>query len=358
MKRILFYFTLLLIVIPKNVFAINNSAHSMTVIDTDTNRILYQKNGNEKNLIASITKIMTAVIAIESGKINEIVEVDDTVFKAYGSGIYIKPGEEMSLLDMTYGLMLRSGNDAAMMIAKYVSGDIDKFVEAMNDKAQKIGMKNTKFCNPHGLDEECENISTSNDMALLSSYAIQNDIYKKIVSTKKYKLTTNKNTYVWNNKNKLVRTYKYTTGGKTGFTKKARRTLVTNASKNNLNISIVTLNDGNDFQDHKDAYVYIFKNYTKYRILNKDNFDVDNSNYEGNVYIENNYYYTIKESEKNKLSLDIKLEKNKKNIRNNIVGIVDVLFDGKVVHTENIYLKVIGDKKETGFWNKIIGWFK
>ncbi len=358
MKKILFYFTLLLILIPNNVFAFSDNAHAMTVIDTDTNRILYQKNGDDKNLIASITKIMTAIVAIESGKMNDIVIVDDTVFKGYGSGIYIKPGEEMTLLDMTYGLMLRSGNDAAMMIAKYVSGDIDKFVESMNDKAKNIGMKNTKFCNPHGLDEECENISTSNDMAILSSYAIQNDIYRQIVGTKTYKLTTNKNTYVWNNKNKLIRTYKYTTGGKTGFTKKARRTLVTNASKNNLNISIVTLNDGNDFDDHKDTYEYVFKNYNKYKVLNKDNFDIDDKNYKGQVYIENDYYYTIKNSEKNKLKLDIKLEKDKRKIKDNIVGIVNVLFDNKVVHTENIYLKVIKDKKEEGFFKKLLGWFK
>lgn len=358
MKKILFYFILLMYLFPKTILAFENSAHAMTVIDTDTNRILYEKNGNEKNLIASITKIMTAVIAIESGKMNEIVLVDDTVFKSYGSGIYIKPGEEISLMDLTYGLMLRSGNDAALMIAKHVSGDIDKFVESMNNKANEIGMKNTKFCNPHGLDEKCENISTSNDMAILSSYAIKNDIYKQIVGIKTYKLTTNKNSYVWNNKNKLIKNYKYTTGGKTGFTDKARRTLVTNASKNNINVSVVTLNDGNDFDDHKNAYEYIFKNYTKYRVLNKNNFNIENNEYKNKIYIENDYYYTIKENEKDKISIEIKLEENKKNIKNNKVGIVNVLFDNKVVHTENIYLKIINSEKEKKFWDKVIGWFK
>ena len=358
MKKFLFSFILLIIILPTNIFAFENSAHAMTVIDTDTNRVLYQKNGDEQNLIASITKIMTAIIAIESGKMNEVVLVDDTVFKSYGSGIYIKPGEQITLMDLTYGLMLRSGNDAAMMIAKYVSGDINKFVESMNIKAKKIGMKNTLFCNPHGLDEECENLSTSNDMALLSSYAIKNDVYKKIVGTKNYKLSTNKNTYVWNNKNKLIKTYKYATGGKTGFTKKARRTLVTNASRDNLNISVITLNDGNDFIDHKNAYEYVFKNYTKYRILNKDEFKIDDKKYKDKVYIENDYYYTLKNSEKNKLTLDIKLEKNKRNIKNNIVGIVNVLFDNNIVHTENIYLEVIKEKEDKSFLSKIIGWFK
>ncbi len=300
-------------------------------------------------------KIMTAIIAIESGKLDEIVEIDDTVFNAYGSGIYIKPGENMYLLDMVYGLMLRSGNDAAVMIAKHVSGSIDKFVESMNSKAKKIGMKNTKFCNPHGLDEECENISTSNDMALLSSYAINNEIYKKIVGTKSYTVSTNKNTYVWKNKNKLLNMYEFATGGKTGFTKKARRTLVTNASKNNLNISIVTLNDGDDFDDHKNTYEDIFNSYTKYRILNKNTFNVNDKNYKNKVYIKNDYYYTVTDDEKDNIEIEIKLNKN--NIKNNVVGVVNVKFNNKVVHKENIYLKVIEDK-EKSILDKILGWFK
>lgn len=261
----------------------------------------------------------------------------------------------MYLLDMVYGLMLRSGNDAAVMIAKHVSGSIDKFVESMNSKAKKIGMKNTKFCNPHGLDEECENISTSNDMALLSSYAINNEIYKKIVGTKSYTVSTNKNTYVWKNKNKLLNMYEFATGGKTGFTKKARRTLVTNASKNNLNISIVTLNDGDDFDDHKNTYEDIFNSYTKYRILNKNTFNINDKNYKNKVYIKNDYYYTVTDDEKDNIEIEIKLNKN--NIKNNVVGVVNVKFNNKVVHKENIYLKVIEDK-EKSILDKILGWFK
>ena len=304
-------------------------------------------------------KIMTAILAIESGKINEIVKVDKTVFNAYGSGIYIKPGEEITLLDLTYGLMLRSGNDAALMIAKYVSGNVEQFVKNMNIKAKDIGMVNTNFCNPHGLDEECENISTSNDMAILSSYAIKNDIYKEIVGTKNHKVTTNKNSYNWNNKNKLLFNYEYTTGGKTGFTKKARRTLVTNASKNNLNISIVTLNDGNDFLDHEKAYEYIFNNYTKYRILNKKNFNVEEKKYKDKVFIKNDFYYPILDNEKEKLSLEILMKKDKNKIKNNIVGVVNVLFENDVVHSQNIYLKIIDDNNnKISLWQKVINFFK
>ena len=172
MKKLLVIISLVLFLIPMNTYAIGESATSITVMDTDTGRVLYSKNQNEERLIASITKIMTAIVAIESGKLNEVVVVDDSILKSYGSGIYIEIGEQIKLEDLVYGLMLRSGNDAALMIAKYVSGSVEEFAKNMNEKAEKIGMKNTKFYNPHGLDEETENVSTSYDMALLTSYAM------------------------------------------------------------------------------------------------------------------------------------------------------------------------------------------
>lgn len=358
MKKIFAVIICLMLVLPIKIFAIGEDAKAITVMDMDSNRVLYSKNQNSQMLIASITKIMTAIVAIESGKINDIVKVDNSVLKAYGSGIYIKPGEEITLLDLVYGLMLRSGNDAAMMISTYVSGNIDNFVKSMNSKAKKIGMKNTVFLNPHGLDEETENKSTSYDMALLMSYAMQNDIFKEIVGTKSYKVTTNKNSYVWKNKNKLLFTYKYTTGGKTGFTKKARRTLVTSASKDNLNITVVTLNDPSDFEEHKSAYEYVFNNYTKYRILNKNSFEVKDNKFDGKLYIKNDYYYTITESEKNKFKVNIKLEKNKNKIKNNVAGIAQVYFDNKLIHEENIYLEQKEAPKKEGFFSKFLGWFK
>ena len=357
MKRLIVIFSLVLFLIPFRTFAIGESAHSITVMDMDSGRVLYGKNQNDESLIASITKIMTAIVAIESGKLNDMVVVDDTILKAYGSGIYIEIGEQIKLEDLVYGLMLRSGNDAALMIAKYVSGSVEAFAENMNEKAKKIGMKNTKFLNPHGLDEETENISTSYDMALLTSYAMKNEIYRKIVGTKNYKVTTDKKTYVWKNKNRLMFEYKYTTGGKTGFTEKARRTLVTTASKNNMNVVVVTLNDPNDFSEHKNAFEYIFDNYTKYRILNKKTFEVKNNKFDGKLYIKNDYYFTIKENEKDKLILIVKLEKDKKNIKNNIVGKVEVMFDNQKIHEEKIYLERSEKKSEEkkGFFSRLFG---
>ena len=258
MKKIILIITLLL---PFIVKGISTTAQSAILMDTDNNRIIYSKNIHEVSSVASISKIMTAVLAIESGKLDEEVKINSSINKAYGSAIYIKIGEKMKLRDLIYGLMLRSGNDAALAIADYVGGSVDNFVIMMNHKAKEIGMKNSKFNNPSGLDEDKANYSTAYDMAILTSYAMKISDYRKIVKTKEYKLETNKNNYIWHNKHKLLRLYKYTTGGKTGYTKIAKRTLVTTASKDNTNLVAVTLNDGNDFKDHMDLFDYGFDNY-------------------------------------------------------------------------------------------------
>ena len=201
MKKIVL---LLLFLIPINIKAIDTSATSSILMDMNSNRILYEKNIHSIRSIASISKIMTAIIAIESGKLNDKVIIGSEIKTSYGSGIYIKEGEVLTLKDLLYGLMLRSGNDAALAIAKYVGGSVDKFVDLMNKKAKELKMTNTTFNNPSGLDQNKGNYSTAYDMALLTSYAMKLDDYKKITSTKKYTLTTNKNTYVWINKNKFL----------------------------------------------------------------------------------------------------------------------------------------------------------
>jgi len=230
------------------------SASSFIVMDMDSNRILYGSNLHKKRSVASISKIMTCILAIENGDLNKEIIIGDEIKGAYGSGIYIKRGEIVTLENLLYGLMLRSGNDAALAIAHNISNNTLDFVKLMNDKAVSLGMNDTVFNNPSGLDDNGGNISSAYDMAILTSYAMKNDTYRKIVGTKKYVLKTNMNTYIWYNKNKLLHMADFITGGKTGFTEIAKRTLVTTASKDNLNIVVVTLNDGNDFKDHLDLY--------------------------------------------------------------------------------------------------------
>lgn len=353
-KRVILLFLLVVSIYPRLVYAISTSATSSILMDMDSNRILYENNIHAVRSVASISKIMTATLAVESGKLDKTVKVNDVVLKAYGSGIYIKPGEKLTLRDLVYGLMLRSGNDAALMIADYVGKDVTDFVNKMNQKAKEIGMKNTTFHNPSGLDEEDEvgNYSTAYDMAILTSYAMKNKEYRTIVGTKKYTLKTNKNHYIWYNKNKLLTNYKYTTGGKTGFTKKARRTLVSTASKDNLNLVVVTLNDGNDFQDHENLHEYGFSNYKEYRLLKKGIVKVKEEKYYQNdvLYMKNNIDYSLRDDEKQSVRLSFQFDKKKQLKNNRKVGEIHVKVGDEIVKKEPLYVKKKNVEKK-GFFH-------
>lgn len=351
MKFYVFLFAVLLI--PFKVLGI--SAASAIAMDLDNGRVLYGYNTNDKMLIASTTKIMTAIVAIENGNLDKQIEITDVIYEAFGSAIYVEVGEKISLRDLLYGLMLRSGNDAALAIAEAVSGSEEAFVYLMNDYAANLNMKNTIFYNPHGLEESNGdgNLSTSYDMAKLTKYAMQNKVFQDIFKTKKYTVKTNYKTYVWHNKNKLLQE-KYITGGKTGFTEKARRTLVTTGNKDDINIVVVTLNDPNDWQDHRDIYDNIFNKYDSYELINKNKFKIKDESYynKDTLYIKHNYNMTLKDSELKKVSLNYNLMKLKEYVDDTIVGYIEVKLDKKTYHKEPIYVKVKKTKKEDISWVK------
>ena len=303
-------------------------------MEEDTKRVLVSKNMNKKKLIASTTKIMTGILAIESGKLNKTVTVTDKVLESYGSAIYLSIGEKMKLKDMVYGLMMQSGNDAALMIAEYLGGE-EKFVEKMNEKAKEIGMENTIFKNPHGLDEKSENYSTAYDMALLMRYALSDSTFRKITGCKKHTVKTDEKTYVWTNKNKLLYTYKYTTGGKTGYTDKARRTLVTSASKDDMNLIVVTLNDPNDFKNHKELYEYGFNNYSMEKVFDKDKIKIKGKK----VYAKDDYYYPITKEEKELINIEYKIKDKKTYKKDEKIGEAIIKLGNKTIHKEKLYIK-------------------
>lgn len=332
MKK-LFVVLFLLLIIPIKINAYN-LGEAAILMEEDTKRVLVSKNMTKKKLIASTTKIMTAVIAIESGKTDKMVKVTDKVLEAYGSAIYLSIGEKMKLEDMIYGLMMQSGNDAALMIADFLGGE-EKFVEKMNKKAKEIGMKNTTFANPHGLDEKNQNYSTAYDMALLMRYANSDPLFRKITGCKKHTFKTEEKTYVWSNKNKLLYTYKYTTGGKTGYTDKAHRTLVTSASRGDMSLIVVTLNDGNDFQNHKELYEYGFENYSMTKVFDKDKMNLPNKK----IYALDDYFYPITESEKELINIDYKIKEKEKYKKGEKVGEAIIKLGNKVVHKEKLYIK-------------------
>ena len=351
MKKIILF---LLILIPLNIKA---STEAYVVMDADCGRVLDSYNKDSKMLIASTTKIMTSIIAIENMELSVNIEVGDEINSVYGSMIYIKKGEVLTLESLLYGLMLRSGNDAAMVIAENTLG-YDKFIEAMNNKAKELKMYNTTFENPHGLDDESRNYSTAYDMALLMRYAMKNPEFVRITSTKKYKLTTNMNTHIWYNKNELLSSYKYATGGKIGYTKKSGHIFVSSATKDNKNLIVVTFKDSDRFNTHEYLYEKNFDKYDKYQILDKYNFFINEKYYKKyHLYIKNDFYMLLSENEKKDLLIDINLAKNKIIKNDEQVGYVLIKLKNNVIHNEPIYISIKENKLKKiktilSFWKK------
>lgn len=339
---------------PCKAFSLVDTSRSSIVMDMDSGRILYQKNINEKMLIASTTKIMTFVVAVENGFLDDVVVVGDEILSMYGTNIYLEVGEEISLRDLLYGLILRSGNDAAVVIAKHVGGSIEKFVELMNKKAKLLGMTNTKFSNPHGLDDDTENYSTAYDMAKLTKYASTLMEFVEISGTKKRKTETNKKTYIWYNRNKMLNN-SYITGGKTGYTPKAGKTLVSTASKDNLNLIAVTLNDGDHYDTQKRLFDYVFSKYKSTLIIDKDNINFNSKHYD-DLYINYNFSYPLKDGELDKIERHIDLYQLENYQNNQKVGEISVTLDGEKIYSENIYVKK-DKKKNNSLFDNIIDFF-
>lgn len=239
-------------------------------VDATSGRVLYEKNADNEMLIASLTKIMTAIVAIENGKLNQLVTVGPRAVGVEGSSIYLKQNEKIPLITLLYGLMLRSGNDAAVAIAEHIGGSVEGFVYLMNQKAAYLGLEHTHFANPHGLDAE-GHYSSARDLAVLASYALKNPTFQEVVKTEV--ITVPWPGEKWNrkfyNKNKMLRLYKWADGVKTGFTKKARRTLVASATKEGRQLVTVTLNDGDDWRDSISMLEYGFNQYDLEPILPK-----------------------------------------------------------------------------------------
>lgn len=242
--------------------AVSVHAEAAALIDVKSGRILFSRQGDKPMRIASLTKIMTAIVAIEHGDLSDQVQVSRNAFGKEGSSIYLKLGEEMSLQHLLYGLMLRSGNDAATAIAEHVGQTQEGFVHLMNEKAKMLGMTDTSFKNPSGLDEE-GHYSTAHDLAKLTAYALKNPVFQEIVRTK-VKKVPNPNEpwdYSWTNKNKMLSLYEGADGVKTGYTKLAKRCLVSSATRGGQQLAVVTLNDPDDWLDHTRLLDYGFAHY-------------------------------------------------------------------------------------------------
>lgn len=237
--------------------AVSTSAQAAVLMDAASGRVLYTQNAYESRSIASVTKLMTALVCVEScPDLDQEVTVDPGAVGVEGSSIYLKPQERLTLRELLYGLLLHSGNDAAMAIALHVSGSVEAFAGKMNATAQRLGMVGSHFDNPSGL-EGAAHYSTAYDLALLAQAVLAQPELAKIVATRT--ITIGSRTFT--NHNKLLWQYEGCVGMKTGFTKKAGRTLVSAAHRNGGTLIAVTLNDGNDWVDHAALLDYGFTQY-------------------------------------------------------------------------------------------------
>lgn len=244
---------------PKRIASPTTAAKAAALIDVSSGRILYSHNGDMELPMASTTKVMTAIVAIEHGRLDDKVKTSSRAVGKEGSSIYLRRGEVMSLHHLLYGLMLRSGNDAAVAIAEHVGGSEEGFVYLMNEQAKLLGLEHTQFRNPHGLDEK-GHYTTAKDLARLSAYALHNKTFREIVRTRRKKVPNSIDNwdYVWSNKNKMLHLYEGADGVKTGYTRGALRCLVSSATRNDQQLVAVTLNDATDWADHKTLLDYGF----------------------------------------------------------------------------------------------------
>ena len=243
-----------------------NAQNGAILINATTGDVIYEKNADKIAPMASTTKIMTTLLALEQNNIDEPFVVDPNAIKIEGSSMGLKEGDCVTIRDLCYGMMLPSGNDAANVVATKIAGSIDEFVKMMNMRAQELGLKNTNFCTPSGLDtsEKNEHHSTARDMALLTQKAMENSDFCEICSQSYKKLTfgnppTNR---AIRNHNRLLREFDGACGVKTGFTKKAGRCLVAAAQRDDLKLISVVLKDHDDWNDSKALFEYGFSKYS------------------------------------------------------------------------------------------------
>lgn len=254
-----------LFIFPFTAYGADNSAQCAIVIDADTGIILYEKNAYENRAMASTTKIMTCLLAIESGKLDKKVKITDEMLRTEGSSLGLRAGDTMTLLDLITGMMITSGNDSANAVAYFISGSLEDFAELMNKRAAEIGMKSTHFVTPSGLDEG-DHHSTAYDMAILTAQAVKVDTFCDIVSMKSAVIKINGKEQTVYNHNKLLSYDKNYFGVKTGYTDKAGRCLVSAKKYKGNKLICVTLNAPDDWNDHNALYKECEKKYNEVEV--------------------------------------------------------------------------------------------
>lgn len=310
-------------------------------VEIDTGTVLFEHNSSQKLPMASTTKVITAITVLENARLNEIVEINANCVGIEGSSIYLKEGEKYTIEDLLYGLMLRSGNDAAVALALHVGKSISNFCETMNNLCRKFGANNTNVTNPHGLNDE-EHYTTAEDLAKIAAYALKNETFKQIVSTQKRIATElvsgNKRTFV--NKNKLLYRDKNCYGVKTGYTKIAGRCLVSAFKNDGMNVVCVVLNSPQMYERSEEIAQTCFQNYVYKEIVVKQKFEKFFSIDDVKTITIDNDVKEIKLKGDDKKTYEVRISLNdfvKTVKKGNILGKIDIYSQNQLIYSRKIY---------------------
>ncbi len=334
------------------------SAEKAIVMDAATGRVLFEKLADKQSLIASTTKIMTALIVCEQCNVLDRMRIPKEAVGIEGSSMYLQEGEVLTLQELLYGMMLSSGNDAATALAIYCGGTVEGFAQLMNDKARMLGLINTHFTNPHGLDAP-GHYSTARDLAILASYAMENPIFAQTVSTKTVTIGNRSMT----NHNKLLWQMKDAEGVKTGYTRAAGRILVSSAVRQDRRLVCVTINDGNDWADHKKLLEDGFTRYMVVQIVQKGQTMGEVSVFGGtnetvNVTAKEDFSYALADNERVSFVLSCKDMTYAPVVAGSDAGYAYICIDGKAVgKVPVIYDETVEQPpvRKKSFWQRLFG---
>ena len=325
-------------------YADQNNRVAEIVMEVSSGRVLHAKNEKNKMFMASTTKILTAITVIDNCNLDEVVVIPKQAVGIEGSSIYLEEGEKLTVEELLYGLMLRSGNDAAVALALHVSGSIEKFAELMNEKAISIGATNSNFINPHGLHND-NHFTTAYDLALISSYAIKNPAFKKIVSTKTKNISWDSRNYdrILVNKNKMLKEFEGSIGIKTGYTKKAGRCLVSACERNGMQLICVVLNCPPMFERSKELLSDKFNAFEMTEIINSENIldfiPVKDSDIKCGVYTKDDIILPLSNEEKEKFNIVYNYPKElypplKKDEE---IGQIEIYIENKLIFSQKVF---------------------
>ncbi|MBR1926023.1 MAG: D-alanyl-D-alanine carboxypeptidase [Clostridia bacterium] len=321
------------------------SAKSAVMIEASTKRIVYSKNAYEALPMASTTKIVTAITAIENcDDLDKIITIDKSCVGVSGTSIYLKEGEQISIRELLYGLMLRSGNDASVALAKEIGGSVENFCAMMNNLAKKVGAQDSNFKNPHGLDENGHH-TTAYDLALITAYALENKDFAEIVKTKSIKICEGKENFRYLvNKNKLLNSLEGCIGVKTGFTDDAGRCLVSACERDNLRFVCVVFNCGPMFEESSDMLKLAFQKFRMIEILPSyfyvKNVEVKNGKLDNvGLYSKQGLSLPLSIEEESNLSVEFNVPENLKAPlkKDDEVGEIQIYFNNHLIFSEKVY---------------------